>query len=603
MESPVDQVDPRQQFLYRLRHSLAHILAQAVLELRPDAKLGFGPPVDNGFYYDFDFGTTPITHEDLKQLEKRMQKIIKQKEPFEQFDKPLADAISLLEEMGQAYKVEYARELVETGKACNGQIGFFRSGPFLDMCEGPHLEHTGEVPKACFSLDKIAGSYWRGDENRPMLTRIYGLAFETPDELKEYKERRELARQRDHRKLGNELDLFSFSEEVGGGLTLWHPKGARIRNTIETFWRDEHYANGYELLYSPHIGMANLWETSGHLGFYRENMYAAMEIDEKEYFIKPMNCPFHIKIFQHRPHSYRELPMRLAELGTVYRYEKSGVLNGLLRVRGFTQDDAHIICRPDQIEDEITEVLRFCLHMLRTFGFSNFKTYLATRPEKSVGDPARWEQALVSLRKAIERLSLDCEIDEGGGAFYGPKIDLKIKDALGREWQCSTIQFDFNLPERFDLSYIGEDGQKQVPYMVHRALFGSIERFFALLVEHYGGAFPTWLAPMQVRVLPVGEHVQGYARELTGLLRQHRIVAETDESTESFGKRVRNAITAKIPNIWIVGGDEAEARTVTWRRYCEKEQVTLPIDQALATLKALCDQRLMDNSPDVALPV
>ncbi len=593
----------QEDFLHRLRHSLAHILAQAVLQLRPTARLGFGPAIENGFYYDFDFEDAPITQEDLKEIEKRMKKIVKQNQPFTQYNLPLDAAVQKLQDMGQSYKVDYARELVESGNAANGELSFFENGSFVDMCEGPHLESTRQVPKGAFTLDRIAGSYWRGDENNKMLTRIYGLAFENQEMLSDYLAKRELARQRDHRKLGKELDLFSFNEEVGGGLTLWHPRGARIRNTIETFWRDEHYANGYELLYTPHIGMANLWQTSGHLGFYREDMYSPLKIDEKEFFIKPMNCPFHIKIFQDSPHSYRELPMRLAELGTVYRYEKSGVLNGLLRVRGFTQDDAHIICRPDQIVDEISEVLGFCLYMLRKFGFKNYKVYLATKPEKSVGDPQDWEKAIASLRTAVDRHQLDCQVDEGGGAFYGPKIDLKIQDALGRDWQCSTIQFDFNLPERFDMTYVGEDGQKHRTYMVHRALFGSIERFFALLVEHYGGAFPTWLAPRPVRLLPVGEHVYGYANEIREMLRKKRFLVEMDDSNDSFGKKMRNGITAKIPNLWVIGGEEQEARTITWRRYCRKEQETIPLDKAISALESLRSNQTLDNDPEVALPI
>ncbi len=585
--------------LYKLRHSLAHIMAAAVLQLRPNAKLGFGPPVDNGFYYDFDFGDESISEDDLKQIEKRMKKIIKKKHPFELSSKSPEDAVAFLEDMGQDYKVEHVRELAAAGE----ELTFYSSGDFIDLCEGPHLEHTGQVPKGCFSLDKIAGSYWRGDEKNPMLTRIYGLAFESADALKEYKKLRELAKQRDHRKLGTELDLFSVSEEIGGGLVLWHPNGGFIRNAIETFWREQHYKGGYEILYSPHIGMANLWETSGHLAFYKESMYASLNIDEKEFFLKPMNCPFHIKIYQNSHHSYRELPLRWAELGTVYRYEKSGQLNGLLRVRGFTQDDAHIICRPDQIEDEITDVLRFCLDILSAFGFSDYKVYLATKPEKSVGEPERWNQALVSLEKAVNACDLDCEVDEGGGAFYGPKIDLKIRDALGREWQCSTIQFDFNLPERFDVSYVGEDGAEHAPYIVHRALLGSIERFFALLVEHYGGAFPTWLAPVQVQLVPVGEHVYDYAREIADALKQKLIRVNIDESNDSFNKKIRKAITSKAPNAWIIGGDELDARTVSWRRYCTKQQQLVKLDDALAAIEQLRDNRVIDNDPEYQLPV
>jgi threonyl-tRNA synthetase len=587
--------------LYKIRHSLAHIMAQAVLQIRPDAKLGFGPAVDNGFYYDFDFGNEHIHEIDLKQIEKRMLKIIKKKQPFEVATKSLEEGAAMLDEMGQTYKSDYIKELAESGE----ELSFYSNGPFVDLCEGPHLEHTGEIAKGSFSLDKIAGSYWRGDEKNPMLTRIYGLAFETPDQLKEYKKLRELAKQRDHRKLGTELELYSLSENIGGGLVLWHPNGARIRNSIEEFWRKEHYRNGYELLYTPHVGLAELWKTSGHLDFYSEGMYAPLNIDDRDFYMKPMNCPFHIEIYQQRHHSYKELPKRWAELGTVYRYEKSGVLNGLLRVRGFTQDDAHIICTPDQIEDEITEVLGFCLDMLKTFGFEEFKVYLATKPEKSVGHEKEWDQALVSLEKAVKRLDLDCEVDEGGGAFYGPKIDLKIKDALGREWQCSTIQFDFNLPseERFNLFYVGEDGTHHRPYMVHRALLGSIERFFALLVEHYGGAFPTWLAPTQVRLAPIGEFAYEYAKEVKRLLQSELFSVEIDTSNDSFNKKIRKAVTSKTPNIWIIGGDEAENRTITWRRYCTREQKTVGLDDAIQALKTLCESRTLDNKAEVQLPI
>ncbi len=584
---------------YPLRHSLAHLLAQAVLEIRPRAKLGFGPPVDNGFYYDFDFGPEPITEADLPDLEQRMQKLIKQRLPFVRTVKTVDEAVTLLGAAGQTYKIEHARELAAKG----AELSFYSSGSFTDLCEGPHLEDSGLVPKASYCLDRIAGSYWRGDEKNPMLTRIYGLAFANSDELQQYQERRELARQRDHRRLGTELELFSISDEVGGGLILWHPHGSRIRNAIETFWRERHYANGYELLYTPHLGLSELWKISGHLDFYQENMYAPIEIDERKFFVKPMNCPFHLKIYQTRNHSYRELPLRWAELGTVYRYEKSGVLNGLLRVRGFTQDDAQILCRPDQIEDEITAGLRVCIELLRTFGFEKYHVYLATKPAKAVGEPARWAQALASLRKAAERCDLPVELDEGGGAFYGPKIDLKIRDALDREWQCSTIQFDFNLPERFQVYYIGEDGAKHQPYMVHRALFGSLERFFALLVEHYGGAFPTWLAPVQVRLVPVGEHVYAYAEEIAQALKHDGFRVDTDTSTDSFNKKIRNAVTTKAPHIWIIGGKEAEQRTITWRRYVSKDQAMVALDRALAALASLRQNRVLDNRADVVLPL
>ena len=458
--------------LSTIRHSAAHVMAAAVKQLYPDAKFDIGPATENGFYYDFDMEHRLVT-EDLKAIEKAMKKLIGRKLPFERFETDRAEAQKLLE--GQPYKLERLADIAE-----EDVISFYRTGDFLDLCRGPHVENSGEI--GAIKLTGIAGSYFRGDEKNPMLQRIYGIAFPTEEELQAYIRQQEEAAKRDHRKLGVELDLFGFSDNVGPGLVLWRPKGSLIRHLVETFWKEEHYKNGYELLYTPHIGQSLLWETSGHLGFYRDGMYSPMEIDERDYYVKPMNCPFHIEVYRSRLRSYRELPLRWAELGTVYRYEKSGALHGLMRVRGFTQDDSHIICTPESIEDEIAEVLRFSLEMNRTFFGSAtvIKPYLSTRPEKAVGEPERWETAIRSLRKAVEKCGLDCEVDEGGGAFYGPKIDLKIKDAIGREWQTTTIQFDFNLPERFDMTYIGEDGKKHRPYMVHRALLGSLERFFGI---------------------------------------------------------------------------------------------------------------------------
>ncbi|MEI3003500.1 MAG: threonine--tRNA ligase [Victivallales bacterium] len=474
--------------LETIRHSASHLMAAAVLELYPDVKFDIGPSTEDGFYYDFDFGTAKLTPEDLVKIEEKMTGLAAEKLPLTRFELTREEAVKLLTEKKQNFKLERLADIPE-GEA----ISFYQLGNFVDLCRGPHVDNTGDI--GAFKLTSIAGSYYRGKESNPMLTRIYGTAFSDKKELREYLQKIEEAKKRDHRKIGKELDLFSVSETVGPGLVLWHPRGALIRNLIETFWRGEHMANGYDLLYTPHIGRANLWETSGHLGFYKDSMYSPMEIDDVDYFVKPMNCPFHIEIYKSRVRSYRELPCRWAELGTVYRYEKSGVLHGLMRVRGFTQDDAHIICTPEQIESEIEEVLRFCLHIWKTFQFKEIKAYLSTRPEKAVGDPARWEQAQKSLVNAIEKSGLAYEVDEGGGAFYGPKIDLKVKDAIGREWQTSTIQFDFNLPERFQINYIGEDGQRHQPYMVHRALFGSLERFFGILIEHFAGAFPAWLAP------------------------------------------------------------------------------------------------------------
>ena len=434
---------------------------------------------------------------------------------------------------------------------------------FTDLCAGPHVDSTSEI--GAFKITKLAGAYWRGDEKNKQLTRIYGTAYATQKELDAYLLMLEEAKKRDHRRLGQELDLFSLHEEAGSGLVYWHPKGSRVRKVVEDFWREEHIRNGYEILFTPHIGKAWLWETSGHLGYYNENMYSPMEIDKDDYYIKPMNCPFHILMYKTRTRSYRDLPMRWAELGTVYRYERSGVLYGLLRVRGFTQDDAHIFCTPEQIEDEVSETLRFSLSMWKAFGFTDIKAYLATKPEKSVGDSADWDIAIESLRKAIDKEGLEYEMDEGGGAFYGPKIDLKIKDALGREWQMTTIQFDFTLPERFDMTFVDATGKERRPFMVHRALLGSIERFFGVLIEHYAGAFPIWLAPVQVKVLPISEKHLDYGRKVYQELREAGFRAELDESNESVGKKIREAEMNKIPYMLVVGDKEKEAGTVAVR--------------------------------------
>jgi len=453
-------------------------------------------------------------------------------------------------------------------------ISFYKCGDFLDLCCGPHVESTGKI--RAFKLLSVAGSYYRGKETNPMLQRINGTAFTNDKQVKLYLKQLEEAKKRDHRKLGTELDLFSIHNEVGPGLIHWHPKGARIRSIIEEFWRQEHFRNGYEILYTPHVGKANLWETSGHLDFYAEGMYAPMEIDKSDYYVRPMNCPFHINIYKSGLRSYRELPLRWAELGTVYRYEKAGVLHGLLRVRGFTQDDAHIFCTAEQIEDEVKEVIRFSNEMWKTFGFDNITAYLSTRPEKAVGEPERWAQATESLKSALDVEGIPYEVDEGGGAFYGPKIDLKIKDAIGREWQMSTIQFDFNLPERFDLSYVGEDGEKHRPYMVHRALLGSIERFFGVLVEHYSGAFPVWLAPEQVRVLPLSEDQLEAADATAAELRKNDIRVTVDYKSGKIGAKIRNAQMDKVPYMLVLGAREVESGELAVRdRTGQQDTMTL----------------------------
>ncbi len=535
-----------------LRHTAAHVLAQAVKRLYPDTRLAIGPAIQDGFYYDFEF-TRPITHDDLPEIEAEMRRIAEEDLPVERVWLSRSEAEEQLRKAGEVYKLELLSEIPDE------RISFYRQGEFMDLCRGPHLPSTGLVRH--FKLLDLAGAYWRGDSSRIMLTRIYGTAFPDEEALTSYLSWREEARRRDHRKLGPELDLFSIHPDtVGAGLVLWHPKGARIRHEIESFWKERHFEAGYELVYTPHIGRARLWEISGHLDFYRESMYAPMDIDNQEYFIKPMNCPFHIAIYKSRTRSYRELPIKYAELGTVYRYERSGVLHGLLRVRGFTQDDAHIICRPDQVEKEIKDVLVFALDILRTFGFRDFAAHLSTRPEKYVGAPEDWDRATEALRRAVEEVGLDYNVKEGEGAFYGPKIDIDIEDSLKRSWQLTTVQFDFNLPERFDMTYVGEDGREHRPYMIHRALLGSLERFFGILVEHYGGAFPVWLAPVQAAVLPITEEQAGYAEEVAGKLREAGIRVEAwTRGGKTLRYLIREAQLQKIPYMLICGAREAQA--------------------------------------------
>jgi threonyl-tRNA synthetase len=540
-----------------MRHSTAHVMAAAVCRLFDDVKLDIGPATDAGFYYDFDLPKR-LAPEDFAAIEAEMARIVKDDEPFERFEATRADAEALLRQRGQRFKLERLADI-----PADETISFYRCGDFVDLCRGPHLERTGEI--RAFKLTSVAGSYFRGIETNPMLQRLYGIVAESDKQIRVLLQRIEEARKRDHRKVGRELDLFSIQDDVGPGLIHWHPRGARVRAVIEDFWRREHFRAGYALLYTPHIGRAQLWETSGHLQFYKENMYSPMEVDGGDYFVKPMNCPFHIQIFQTQKRSYRDLPLRWAELGTVYRYEKSGVLHGLLRVRGFTQDDAHIFCTPEQIESEVAAAVQFALRILGAFGFNDVSAYLATQPAKAVGESARWEQATVSLENALRGVSLPFEVDEGGGAFYGPKIDLKIKDALDREWQMGTIQFDFNLPEKFNLAYIGDDGGEHRPYMVHRALLGSLERFFGILIEHYGGAFPLWLAPEQVRVLPLTEKQLEYGRSVVAALAEADVRTSLDERSEKVGAKIRRAQTEKVPYMLIAGPKEVETGTVAVR--------------------------------------
>ena len=566
-----------------IRHSFAHVMAEAVLQIFPEAQTAIGPAVQNGFYYDFALPRT-LTPEDLDEIAARMETIIKKGGPFVKSVVSREEALKRFEK--QPFKTELIRDLPD-----DAEISLYTQGEFTDLCRGPHVSDLKELNYKAFKLTGTAGAYWRGDEKRPMLQRIYGVAFADPKELKAYLNRLAEAEKRDHRKLGKELDFFSLHEEAGPGLVYWHPKGARIRLTIENFWRDKHYQNGYEMLYTPHVGKSWLWQTSGHLDFYKEGMYPKMEMDNVDYYVKPMNCPFHIMIYNNSKHSYRELPCRWAELGTVYRYEKAGALHGLLRVRGFTQDDAHIICRPDQVEDEIREVLRFSLEMLRAFGFTEFKAYISTKPEKAVGEEKDWDLATRSLQKAVDAEKIEYDIDAGGGAFYGPKIDLKIKDALGREWQLSTIQFDFNLPVRFDMVYTEKDGSDCRPFMIHRALLGSIERFFGILIEHYAGAFPFWLSPVQVKVIPVAEAFDDYASEIAGQLKAAGFRAETDLSDDRMNAKIRNAQKAKIPCMLILGDKEKESGTVSVR-YRDGRQVNgIAFDELVAEFSRLSNEK------------
>ena len=549
-----------QEGLQILRHSAAHVMAEAVKDLFPGVQVTIGPAIKDGFYYDFDY-ERPFDAKDLPKIESKMTEIIDKDLPFIRSEVLSDEAIEFFKSQGEIYKVELIEDLSEE------KVSIYKQGSFTDLCRGPHLPSTGKIK--AFHLTHVAGAYWRGDETKAMLSRIYGIAFADQESLDAHLENLEEAKKRDHRKLGRELDLFSIQEDLGPGLILWHPKGGTIRTIIEDFWRQEHYKAGYEIVYSPHIGRAKLWQTSGHLDYYQENMYSPMDIEGQEFFIKPMNCPFHIMIYRSRIRSYRELPLRWAEMGTVYRFERSGVLHGLLRVRGFTQDDAHIFCRPDQIEDEVLNCLDLTLHLLRSFGFHEYEVMLSVRdPErkqKYIGKDDMWEMAEGSLVNALERRKLSYKREEGEAVFYGPKIDIKIKDALGRAWQCTTVQFDFTLPERFDMTFIGKDGQEHRPYMVHRALLGSLERFFGILIEHYGGAFPVWLAPVQAIILTITDRNIPYGEDLLKILFEAGVRAEKDFRNEKLSFKVRDAQTKKIPYMVIIGDKEMETGNVTVR--------------------------------------
>ena len=564
------------------RHSASHIMAEAVKELFPDARLAIGPAIEDGFYYDFDV-ERPFTPEDLEKIEKRMQDIIKRNAPFVREEISKNNAVKLFGAKGEIYKVELISELNDE------TVSIYRQGNFIDLCRGPHVPSTGKIK--AFKLLSTAGAYWRGSEKNKMLQRIYGTAFLTKEEIELYLKKLEEIRKRDHRRLGKELDLFSINEDAGGGLILWHPKGAVIRKTIEDFWRNEHYKNGYELVYTPHMARLDVWRTSGHWDFYRENMYSPMAIDDVEYEIKPMNCPFHIMIYNSHKRSYRELPIKFAELGTVYRYERSGVLHGLMRVRGFTQDDAHIFCRPEQLEDEILKILDFTLYILKTFGFSEYDIYLSTRPEKYVGALENWEKATNALRLALESKGLKYEIDPGEGVFYGPKIDLKIKDVLGRAWQCTTIQVDFNLPERFDVTYNGEDNKPHQAIMIHRALMGSLERFFGVLIEHYAGAFPVWLSPVQAVIMTITDSQIEYAKGIAELLKKEGIRAESDFRGEKIGFKIREAQLMKAPYMLIIGDKEVKAGAIAVRTRKGEDLGQIEIDVFLNKIKKEIEEK------------
>ena len=559
-----------------LWHSTSHVMAQAVQNLFPGVKLAIGPSIKEGFYYDFDT-QKPFEPEDLARIELRMKEIVEQNYPFIRKELAKSEAEKIFRKKGENYKLEILSELEED------KVVLYQHDDFVDLCRGPHVPSTGVIKN--FKLLSVAGAYWRGSEKNPMLQRIYGISFPTKEELDEYLKRMEEMKRRDHRVVGKELELFSISEEIGPGLVLWHPKGAQIRKIIEDFWVEEHQKHGYQLIYTPHIARLHLWEKSGHTGFYQEYMYSPMQVEDDQYLVKPMNCPFHILIYKSKLRSYRDLPLKLAELGACYRYERSGVLQGLFRVRGFTMDDAHIFCKPEQLEEEVIGLLDFSLSMLKTLGFEKYQIFLSTRPDKSIGEEQNWEKAQDALRRALEKQNLKFDVDEGGGAFYGPKIDLKIEDVMGRPHQCTTIQFDFNIPERFDLSFVDSDGNFHRPIMIHRALLGSLERFFGVLIEHYGGAFPLWLSPVQVRVMPITDEQNSYSAEIESRLREEGFRVERDDRNEKINYKIREAEKEKIPYMFIVGKKEVQDKNVSVRRHKKGDLGRFNLDQIMQKLK------------------
>ena len=570
--------------LERMRHSAAHVMAEAVQSLFPEAKFGIGPAIEDGFYYDFELPRT-LAVEDLPVIEARMKEIIASDVPFVKEEMGRAKALEFFST--QPYKLELIRELPDE------MVTIYRQGSFVDLCRGPHVNATGDIK--AFKLTSVAGAYWRGDEKRPMLQRIYGVAFKTETELEDYLARLAEAGKRDHRKLGKELDLFSLHDEAGPGLVHWHPKGALVRQIIEDFWKEEHRKRGYDIVYTPHIAKVDLWKTSGHWDFYRENLYSPMDIEGQEYIIKPMNCLGHILIYKTQLRSYRNLPLRYAELGTVYRYERSGVLHGLARVRGFTQDDAHIFCRPDQLEVEVTEVVQLARFMMHTFGFDKYELLLSTRPEKYAGTIQVWEEATESLRKVLERLELDYTVDPGEGVFYGPKIDIKLRDALGRLWQGPTIQVDFNLPQRFGVNYVGDDGLEHQVIMVHRTVLGSMERFMACLVEHYAGAFPVWLSPVQVVIIPIADRHLNYAHQLAIELTNNAIRVQVDERSERMNLKIREAQLGKVPYMLVIGDKELAAFTVSSRLRNGEDLGSLSLSEFMDRVKPIIEAKISDK--------
>ena len=579
--------NPNQIDLETLRHSCAHLMAQAVQELFPGTQVTIGPVIEDGFYYDFSRDKAFVP-DDLEKIEKRMKEIASQGLEVIRSELSRDEAVKKFTDMGEKFKVEIINSIDS-----NESLSVYSQGDWTDLCRGPHVESTKQIK--AFKLLHTSSAYWRGDERNPVLQRIYGTAWNTEKELRLYLKRLEEAKKRDHRKLGKELDLYSVTDEIGPGLILWHPKGARIRHLMEDFWKKEHFKHGYEMVISPHAAKIDLWNTSGHTEFYKDNMFSNMDIEGKEYVMKPMNCPFHIQIYKTKLRSYRDLPVRFGELGTVYRYERSGVLHGLLRVRGFTQDDAHLFCRPAQIEEEITKVLDLIVYILQSFGFFEYKIYLSTRPEKYVGADDDWETATKALEKALNNKKLDFEVDPGEGVFYGPKIDIKIKDSLNRFWQVSTVQVDFNLPERFDISYIEEDGSRNRPIMLHRALMGSLERFFGCLVEHYAGAFPLWLAPVQVVLCTITDSQIKYAEKLAQRFEESDIRVEKDMRYEKIGYKIREAQLQKIPYMVVLGDKEVESQTLGVRRRRSKETRTLDFETFLTELKYGIDSRLIES--------